>query len=512
MKQPLHLVHALELSTHEGEGDHDFRASALGWAGHRLAKLAERARARGAKVEMHVEAGSPDQVLLAAAARVNARLIVVAALGGRRKGSPPLGGHAERLAMGAHVPVLVVRKVESFEAFARGTRPLRILLGADATQSSEQALRWIEALSAVGPCEVTAVHLYWPADQFERLGLQGPRGYSEPAPEVSAALEQSFAARLTERGMPKPAFRSLPHMGRVGDRLARIAQEEGADLIVVGSHGRSGLERIAFGSVSHDVLRCAEVAVACIPVQPDAMRVPELRRILVATDFSDCGNAAVPLASAVAGRAATIHLVHVVPDRSSVRGAVHDIFSPTEAHAQERARLLEMTFPGVDGHPAVAAHVLESNDVAAAICQAAERLDAGMILPRHPRAAVCRRRCWARSHRPWCAARGVRCCSRANRFHELCCAARARTSYGASIAHPRRRRQRAEPGAGPGCARGRRLRRAVRELRRGGDPSVRELAAGLHPARRTHAGDRRSDRLRAHPGAAGRRAIRRSCS
>ena len=54
-------------------------------------------------------------------------------------------------------------------------------------------------------------------------------------------------------------------LGRPADHLAQIAAEEKADLIVVGSHQRTGLGRVWHGSISHGVIDLAESSVVCVP-------------------------------------------------------------------------------------------------------------------------------------------------------------------------------------------------------------------------------------------------------
>jgi nucleotide-binding universal stress UspA family protein len=377
----LHLVHALEAGHFAEQAD--LRNGELRWAEQSLRSMAERAVELGAKVEVHLEHGAPDEVLLELAGRVAANLIVVGALGWRRGGPWQLGSHAERLAQRSHVPVLVVRDASPFADWTRGTRPLRVMLGADASLSSEYALHWIEGLRAIGPCEVTVVHLYWPPDQFKRLGLHGVRSYLDPDPEVTRALERDLLARFGAAGLQPPKLRAEPHLGNVGDRIALLAREEGADLVVVGSHARNTLERIAEGSVSRDVLHYARVSVACVPAPNVAVpaSVPELRDVLVATDFSAAGNAAVPLAYALAARGSSVHLVHVLPERHRQPALAHDIFpTPSDAHSAAREQLAKLVPRTRPDRPVFSnLHVLESNDVPAAICQAAERLDASVI-------------------------------------------------------------------------------------------------------------------------------------
>ncbi|HWM87924.1 MAG TPA: universal stress protein, partial [Kofleriaceae bacterium] len=92
------------------------------------------------------------------------------------------------------------------------------------------------------------------------------------------------------------------------DGLARAADDVGADLMVVGTHGRTGLKRFLLGSVAERAVRLALVnsMVAREPI-PDGRG---FRRILVATDFSPSADAALAFALTVAPADARIEVVH----------------------------------------------------------------------------------------------------------------------------------------------------------------------------------------------------------
>jgi nucleotide-binding universal stress UspA family protein len=385
MNVTLHLVHSVQLDT--GALFDEPRSTSVRWAKRELQNLAEQCRGTGTQVEIHVEEGAPDEALEDVAKRVSAQLIIVAALGHRREGKWQLGSHAERLAHHAHVPVLVVRSAELFQAWVREARPLRILLGVDLTLSSESALRWIGNLRKFGPCELIATHLYWPPQEFQRLGLAGVRSYIEPDPEVTKTLTRDISKRTQEiLGTLPTKLRIDPNLGNLGDRLAVVAEDEQVDLIVVGSHERELGERILRGSVSRDVVHHARVSVVCVPAAAsDAGSQPRIESVLVATDFSAIGNAAIPLAYSVVAEGGTVHLVHVAKD-PTIQNSLEpsDIFpSPakevSEAEAAAHRKLLELVPGGASDPRRTKVYVLRSNDPAAAICQAAERLDTALI-------------------------------------------------------------------------------------------------------------------------------------
>jgi nucleotide-binding universal stress UspA family protein len=393
-KQPLHIVYALDAAADDLS---DPRQTVKSWATGQLRFEADRHRAIAGSIHTHVITGLPDDALLEVASQVSAKLVIVGSAG-RRHGRTAMGSHADRIAHRSRTPVLVIRDAARFEQWALESKPLRIVLGADDSLSSEAAMRWINELRGFGPCEVIAVHVYWPPEQFRRLGLGGVRSYVDPDPEVMRTLERELADRLSRLPGSGPIrYRTEPHLGRIADCLADIAAEENADLVVVGSHPRNILERVWQGSVSRGLLHCARGSVACVPtpgVSYQEKIPPEVRVILVATDFSTTGDAAIPLAYAVANQGATIHLIHIV-DVSPDPIAPHDIFaapSAEKALAFETARkeLLEKIPKDAERqHKLTRVHVLGSHHAALAICQAAERLGVDLVcLGTHGRSAV----------------------------------------------------------------------------------------------------------------------------
>jgi nucleotide-binding universal stress UspA family protein len=104
--------------------------------------------------------------------------------------------------------------------------------------------------------------------------------------------------------------------GRASNVIADAAKEYKADLLVVGTHGRSGFKKLALGSVAESILRM----VGC-PVLTVSERVPlphsgtpEFHTILFATDFGPASMKAWPYALGLAKEyGARLVLLHIVP-------------------------------------------------------------------------------------------------------------------------------------------------------------------------------------------------------
>jgi nucleotide-binding universal stress UspA family protein len=93
-----------------------------------------------------------------------------------------------------------------------------------------------------------------------------------------------------------------------------------ADLLVMGTHGRSGFERLVLGSVTEKVLRKAACPVLTVPrAVPEAVpTAPLFKHIVCAVDFSECSmhalNYAMSLAQEADARLTVMHVIELPPD------------------------------------------------------------------------------------------------------------------------------------------------------------------------------------------------------
>ena len=229
----------------------------------RLAAEAARLARPGVPIETATLYGHSDQALVAEAARLRARLVVIGAIG-KRPRSWSLGSTADRVAQGSHAPVLVVREPQRLLAWAHGDGPLRIAVGLEATPVSDAALLWLENLRSAGPCEVRGIHVYWPPEVRERLKLAGGIPIGAGHADVEALLARELREHLAELAGGAPVdLRIVGGLGRVAEHVVEAAGD--ADLIAVGSHQRKGLNRLWNGSVTRGVLDAASVSVLSVP-------------------------------------------------------------------------------------------------------------------------------------------------------------------------------------------------------------------------------------------------------
>jgi nucleotide-binding universal stress UspA family protein len=181
-----------------------------------------------------------------------------------------------------------------------------ILFSTDLSECSDGALQYASALAAQSDA---TLYIVFVQDWLELATLDKPLYL-----HASACKEKEDAARLSlSKIVPTlPAVKYERHYltGEAVADLIAFANKNKVDLIVMGSHGRTGLRRLLMGSVAEGVMRKARCPL--LLVRSDAKPDHETRRILCLTDFSECSNTALALASQLASAAsARLYILHV---------------------------------------------------------------------------------------------------------------------------------------------------------------------------------------------------------
>ena len=343
----------------------------------RLHDEAERLRKLGAAVKEELLTGSPYEALVEAGRRAGTRLLVVSSLGRIAPSRLLVGSVAERTAENSPVPTLVVRDAAPFQAWARGERPLKIFLGCDFSATSDTALRWVNTLRKIGPCDITVGYVSWPPQESCRLGIGDHMWLEETPPEIQQLLERDLKEKVRDLlGEENMKIRVEAGWGRPDFQVIESASAEKADLIVVGTHQRHGVGRFWLGSVSRSILHHAPMSVAVVPMSKagdqEHKAIPQFRRVLVTTDFSDLGNRAIPYAYSALRRGGTVCLIHVVePNKQKTQ---------LKQSNDSKARLRMLIPPDSEAQGIeTQVEIVESRKPSQAICQAAERFGADLI-------------------------------------------------------------------------------------------------------------------------------------
>jgi len=145
-----------------------------------------------------------------------------------------------------------------------------ILLPTDFSDCANYALSYTASLARTFGARIICVHVIEPI-----VPTVGYSGMTEPLPiaDISEQLEDSAERELPKIGECEECagldIEEVIVHGEAASEIVRVAKERGVDLIVVSSHGRTGLGRILFGSTAEAVVRHASCPVLVVKPPPE---------------------------------------------------------------------------------------------------------------------------------------------------------------------------------------------------------------------------------------------------
>jgi nucleotide-binding universal stress UspA family protein len=137
----------------------------------------------------------------------------------------------------------------------------KILLAVDGSESSAKAVGHVEDLARAMDSEVLVFHLR------EMLSVSGG-AFDVDVTEQDVDVAAQVAAALKERNLKASSVRRKEYYRRTAQEIVIQAHDFGADLIVMGSRGLSGLPGMLLGSVTQKVLHFSDIPVLVIPDVP----------------------------------------------------------------------------------------------------------------------------------------------------------------------------------------------------------------------------------------------------
>ncbi|HVY36827.1 MAG TPA: universal stress protein [Polyangia bacterium] len=354
----------------------------------RVAAEAQALKQAGVLASAWLGQGDVAAMLLARAAEIGADVIV---MGGAARGALSrlvLGNGADRLIRRAERPVLVVP--EGVTTLASSGGALRVLTALDGRPGAQPVVDFVRALRAQAACDVTFLRLYWPPEEYRRLGLRGPRDFLSVDPEVVVDLQRHLAAQVGALpGQGRFTLDVEAAWGEPGCRILEIAHEREVGLLVLGAESRRGLGLVTHVPVSEHVARQASgLCVLFVPAgqgTPGKVGVPVLMTVLAATDLSPAGDRAIPFAyTLLAGHGGVVELCHVHERPLANPPYAYDV-PQGQLSAAERAQLesrLRALIPPEADRLGITTHVtvVDGGKAGVALVQAAERLWADAVV------------------------------------------------------------------------------------------------------------------------------------
>ena len=139
----------------------------------------------------------------------------------------------------------------------------KILFPIDFAESFEKLLPWVSTF--VKSFDATLYVLFVAQDLGDFSSFHVPHGNLQQFQEEALkAAEKKMSATAKEDFKTFKKVEARVAQGSPADKIIETAKQEGVDLIIMGTHGRKGLERAIFGSVCDKVVRSAPCPVLTI--------------------------------------------------------------------------------------------------------------------------------------------------------------------------------------------------------------------------------------------------------
>jgi len=208
--------------------------------------------------EAKVKGFSAGQVILDYAQEHDIDLIVMGTHGRRGPARMFLGSVAEEVIRHANCPVLTLR---SRDQPVTGEAIEKILVPIDFSEHSKSALSYAREIAALYGSSIQLVHaieepvypyFYAPAGGFS---------IAQQLEDLRVKTDEALDKLVGESKGPEVPYEKFVLTGRPAIEITRLAEEQNSDMIVIATHGLTGLERLLVGSTAEQVVRLASCPV-----------------------------------------------------------------------------------------------------------------------------------------------------------------------------------------------------------------------------------------------------------
>jgi len=259
----------------------------------------------------------------------------------------------------------------ALQQITAGTLPqfARILLVTDFSSSSVAAVPVAKLMAESYEGTVTAVHVIFRDEDV------GPNEAVIGTPEEIAALaEKQISAFLANNSLLKAE--SIVTTGPFEEAIANVVRDNEIEVVVVGTHARTGVGKIVLGSVAQRIFNSVSCPVITVSRKVRGLG-PKLNKILCTTDMSESSLRALPYALSLAkANNAELLLAYAAEGSKSAEYSPQDLAEliPTAARCWCRLETTQVT-----SEPASGIVTLAASSAADLIVMCAERLTQGPL-------------------------------------------------------------------------------------------------------------------------------------
>jgi len=214
--------------------------------------------AAGLSVDLLVKTGDPFEQIGRVASEGDFDLIVIGRHRKRLVRDLFVGTTAERVVWHGTHPVLLVK--------AASTAPYqRVAIALDGSEPCAEALRVAKALDFTNGARVRVVHAHEPFAKTMLAGHGNAQALMDHVNSELASARTDLVRFLEDRGHGELASTIYIDDGAPIMVLRSFIEGSGSDLLVMGTHGRSGIGRLVLGSVAEEALRTLDIDILAVP-------------------------------------------------------------------------------------------------------------------------------------------------------------------------------------------------------------------------------------------------------
>jgi len=219
-----------------------------------------------ASVKTVVLSGKAAEQILKYAENNGVSLIAISSHG--RSGIAPwsLGGTANKVLHNVGVPLIVVRAREMAEVPTTGSLFDQILVPLDGSERSTTVLPYMVELAKKLDCEITLLQVVEPGKHVHTIGGLNYIPYKDRDINSAKANAQTYLDEISSQFTgTKAAVKPEVRVGDSAREITRLATEMVPSLIAMSSHGYSGFEAWAHGSVTGKILQASKQSFMFVP-------------------------------------------------------------------------------------------------------------------------------------------------------------------------------------------------------------------------------------------------------
>lgn len=251
----LTLVHVVDDDQPESLVDLE-RREANNFLNEQIGSVAE---LQGVRCSAVVATGEAFDGVLHTAKDVSADLIVMGTHRKQLLRDTFVGTTIERVIRTGPYPVLMVNS-EVRHSYGH------VLAAVDLSEPSVHAIKTGDALGLISDASVTIVHAFTAPGRGKLFVANASRErIDEYVASERLQASEELMAFLAAHQIRGPRWRHRIEEGGAFEVISRIVTETMPDLVVIGTHGRSGIAKMLLGSVAEEVLRSVDVDILAVP-------------------------------------------------------------------------------------------------------------------------------------------------------------------------------------------------------------------------------------------------------